>query len=107
MFGSIEPRASLTGIQHGQIQQLSNLEVPPDPKLVVRVDLPDGQPLVIRTDSSKLPIREAGLRFRERAAGARIVAVRRPCLPGLICHLHAKPVHLVAYLCRLYGKTDC
>jgi hypothetical protein len=42
-------RFSVRGI-HTQIEQLSHLEVSPDAKIIVQVDLTNGHPLEVRTD---------------------------------------------------------
>ena len=55
----------LTCIEHSEIQQLANLKVPPDPELVLWVDLTDWHPFMVCTDSSEFAVREACARRRE------------------------------------------
>ena len=44
---------------HSAYQKFADLEVAPDPKLVVGIDLTDGNPFVVRSHRGELPIGEA------------------------------------------------
>lgn len=68
----------------GAHQKLANLEVAPDTELVVHVNLTDGHPLVIGTNTSQLAIREAGTGWRESASGGTVVTVSCAGLPRLV-----------------------
>lgn len=84
-------KMELTGIEHSQIQQLSNLEVTPDTKLVVNSDLPDRHPLMVSTNTSHLPVRETRARGRELASDRGVVAVGGTGLPRLVCDFMVVP----------------
>ena len=61
----------------------------PDSQLVIRVDLSDWDPLVVRPDGRKLPVRvtDTECSFREEAAKRCVVGVGTASLPGVICNL--------------------
>ena len=68
-------------------QELSNLEVPPDAKLVVNIYLPNWHPLVVSADGSQLSVCEAGPGRREGAPRNGVVRVCRSCFLRAIGNL--------------------
>lgn len=71
--------------QRGTHQELPDLEVPPNAEAVVRDDLADGHPLMVRTDRSGFAVGEARARRAELAPGGPcVVGVRTPALPGVV-----------------------
>lgn len=62
-----------TGIQHGKIQELSDLEVPPDPELIKSGNLPDRKPFVISPNCGELSVGETGAGRRKGAPGVGVV----------------------------------
>lgn len=81
----------LPRIQHRQIDQLPHLEVSPYPQLVVRRDLPNGHPFVVRPHGRELPVREARAGGGERAPNRGVVRVCSSGLPGVVRHLVVVP----------------
>ena len=65
-------------------QELANLEIAPDTKLVVRIDLSDRDPFMVSAYGSKLSVCETCARGREAAPHACVVAVGGTGLPRLV-----------------------
>jgi len=63
----------VAGIQHGKIQELSDLEVPPDPELIKSGNLPDRKPFVISPNCGELSVGETGAGRRKGAPGVGVV----------------------------------
>jgi hypothetical protein len=75
-------------LQHGQIEEFTNLEVPPYSQLVVGIDLPYWHPLMVGSDSGQLSICKTCTRGREGAADACIVGVGCACFPRIVRDLY-------------------
>lgn len=71
-------------LECGTYQKLANLEVAPDTKLVIRIHLPNGHPLVVCANGSEFPVREARARRGEATPKGRIVAIGSAGLPSLV-----------------------